>query len=68
MVSTGIETDEASFEKVPLVQAKMYCTACGEDHYWSKLNARLTNSISIPLPGWPLNTARIILWPLRERN
>jgi predicted HD phosphohydrolase len=35
-VSTGIETDRASFEAMPIVNSTMRCWVCGAEHVWSK--------------------------------
>jgi predicted RNA-binding Zn-ribbon protein involved in translation (DUF1610 family) len=40
--STGIETDEQSLELIPETVAQSPCPHCGNDHVWSKLDARLS--------------------------
>jgi len=40
--STGIETDERSFELIPNTVAQALCPHCGNDHAWSKFDARLS--------------------------
>jgi hypothetical protein len=40
-VSTGIEMSEV--DQLPMVTAKMFCTACGGVHEWTKKEARLAN-------------------------
>jgi hypothetical protein len=41
--STGVHTDQFSFEKMPEVQSKMTCPRCGAVHVWSKRWAVLTD-------------------------
>jgi len=40
-IYTGIETDEASFAKLPDVLSRMQCPVCGQEHVWTRENARL---------------------------
>lgn len=40
--STGIETDEQSLELIPDTVAQSLCPHCGNDHAWSKFDARLS--------------------------
>ena len=40
--STGIETDEQSIELIPDTVAQSLCPHCGNDHAWSKFDARLS--------------------------
>lgn len=40
-VSTGIETDRASFDALPDVLARTRCPACGLEHSWWKREAVL---------------------------
>ena len=40
--STGIETDERSLELIPDTVAQSPCPHCGNDHAWSKFDARLS--------------------------
>lgn len=35
-VSTGIETDRAGFEAMPVVRSTIHCWVCGAEHSWSK--------------------------------
>ena len=35
-VSVGIETDQASFDAMPVRHSQMLCPACGAVHVWSK--------------------------------
>ena len=35
-VSVGIETDEQSFQALPVQELTMRCPACGAVHIWSK--------------------------------
>lgn len=41
-VSTAIDTEPASFRKLPKVTANMRCPACGQDHEWSVGSAWLS--------------------------
>ena len=34
-VSTAIETDPATFRKLPTVAGLMHCPACGRSHRWT---------------------------------
>jgi hypothetical protein len=36
LIPTGIDTDERSFEMLPIVTAKTYCAYCRRYHVWSK--------------------------------
>jgi hypothetical protein len=40
-VSTAIETDPATFRKLPAVAGRMHCPACGQDHGWTISSAWL---------------------------
>jgi hypothetical protein len=40
--STGIETDEHSLELIPGTVVQSLCPHCGNDHAWSKFDARLS--------------------------
>jgi hypothetical protein len=42
--STGIETDEQSLELIPDTVAQSACPHCGNDHAWSKFDARLSET------------------------
>jgi endogenous inhibitor of DNA gyrase (YacG/DUF329 family) len=41
-VSTGIEIEPDSFNSLPDISAHMRCSACGDQHIWSKGEAWLT--------------------------
>jgi hypothetical protein len=43
-VYTGIETDEASFAKLPDVPSRAQCPMCGREHIWSRQNAWLATT------------------------
>jgi len=43
-IYTGIETDEASFARLPHVPIRTQCPACGREHVWTKENAWLSGS------------------------
>ncbi len=40
-VSTGIEIERVTFIRLPDVEARMSCSACGGEHRWSKRAAWL---------------------------
>ena len=44
-VYTGIDTDEASFDRLPEVSAHTRCPICGEVHLWTKRKAWLAESV-----------------------
>jgi hypothetical protein len=48
-LSTGIEMDAATFERLPEIQSQMTCPACGRSHVWSTREAWLGN----PPPAAP---------------
>jgi len=35
VVSTAIEVESTVFRTLPKIAARMYCSACGEEHIWS---------------------------------
>jgi hypothetical protein len=41
-VFNGIETEEASFERLPDVPSRTLCPACGREHVWTPDHARLS--------------------------
>jgi hypothetical protein len=43
-IYTGIETDEASFARLPDVPSRAQCPACGQEHVWTKQSAWLSGS------------------------
>jgi hypothetical protein len=45
--STGIETDEQSLDLIPEAVARSFCPHCGDEHPWSKLDARLSEDGSV---------------------
>jgi hypothetical protein len=40
-ISTGIDTDQASFDRLPDVLSHSRCPMCGLEHSWWKREARL---------------------------
>jgi hypothetical protein len=40
-IDTGIEIDEVSFARLPSFIGKVFCSYCGNEHDWSKDQARL---------------------------
>lgn len=45
-VSTGIETDVATFERLPDADAQLNCPQCGQVHVWRKADAALVDAPS----------------------
>jgi hypothetical protein len=43
-IDTGIEIDEASFERLPTFIGKVFCSHCGTEHGWTKEQAWLADS------------------------
>jgi hypothetical protein len=41
-IYTGIETDEASFAKLPDVPSRTQCPVCGQEHVWTRQDAWLS--------------------------
>lgn len=41
-IYTGIEIDQASFEKLPEIPSSLRCPACGARHFWTKRQAWLS--------------------------
>jgi hypothetical protein len=41
-IYTGIETDETSFAKLPDVLSRTQCPICGQEHVWTRRDARLS--------------------------
>jgi hypothetical protein len=41
-IYTGIEIDQASFEKLPEIPSSLRCSACGACHFWTKRQAWLS--------------------------
>ena len=48
-LSTGVEMDAATFERLPDIRSRMRCPACSRDHDWSTRDAWLGN----PAPSTP---------------
>lgn len=42
-VSTGIETDQTTFERLPDAEVRLLCPRCGQTHIWRKANATLVD-------------------------
>ncbi len=43
-IYTGIETDEASFAKLPDVLSRTQCSVCGQEHVWTRQDACLSTN------------------------
>ena len=52
--STGIETDESSFKRIPDVLSRTRCLACGYDHVWWKRETWLADAFP---DNWQQKTA-----------
>jgi hypothetical protein len=42
-VSTAIETEPSVFRKLPKINARMFCPACGQEHIWPVGSAWLSD-------------------------
>jgi hypothetical protein len=52
-VSTGIETDRASFERLPNVLSRSRCPHCGIEHQWWTREAWLSDRDGVWSPSDP---------------
>ena len=43
-VFTGIETDAATFARLPDSESRVFCPTCGSEHTWRKADAMLIES------------------------
>ena len=60
-LSTGVEMDAATFERLPEIRAQIRCPACGRDHPWSTREAWLGNPApSAPSLPWLLINNRFV--------
>jgi hypothetical protein len=55
-VSTAIETDPATFRKLPKVTGRMHCPACERDHMWTTSSAWLAGGPRLVEPARPAKT------------
>ncbi len=44
-ISTGIETEPAVFDRLPVVKALLRCPVCGEEHVWTAKEAWLAEPV-----------------------
>jgi hypothetical protein len=52
-LSTGVETDSETFERLPDIRAQIKCPVCNLDHNWSTREAWLGNPTpSVPSLPW----------------
>ena len=52
-LSTGVEMDAATFERLPEVRSQISCPVCGLDHDWSRGEAWLGDPVpSAPALPW----------------
>ena len=49
-VSTQIDTEAAVFERLPTVETRLQCPACGEEHIWTASDAWLSDNPLVPQP------------------
>ena len=47
-LSTGVEMDTATFERLPDIHSQMKCPVCGLDHNWSTQEVLDGQSSSVP--------------------
>lgn len=47
-VSTEIDTEPPDFQRLPEVQARLRCPACGEVHVWTRRDAWLADAPLVP--------------------
>ena len=52
-LSTGVEMDAATFERLPDIHSQIKCPVCRLDHNWSTREAWLMQSSSVH-PNFPL--------------
>jgi hypothetical protein len=50
-VSTAIETEPATFHKLPTVSGRMHCPACERDHTWTISSAWLSGEPRLVTPA-----------------
>ena len=53
-VSTAIETDPATFRKLPETTGRMHCPACKQDHVWAISSAWLAGEPRLVEPARPV--------------
>jgi hypothetical protein len=59
-LSTGIEMDTATFERLPEIHSEIECPICRHDHIWSTREAWLGNPPpSVPAIAWLMLNNRI---------
>jgi hypothetical protein len=52
-LSTGVEMDDATFERLPHIRSRLNCPLCRADHNWSTREAWLGNPApSVPSFAW----------------
>jgi hypothetical protein len=56
-VSTAIEVEPSVFRKLPKMDARMHCPACGEDHRWTTSSAWLAGGPRLVEQSRPRKTA-----------
>ena len=49
-VFTGVETDRASFQRLPNSGGHLRCPICGKQHEWGKRDARLSEDFKFESP------------------
>ncbi len=56
-VSTAIEVEPSVFRKLPKMDARMHCPACGQEHAWTTSSAWLSGEPRLVEPERPRRTA-----------
>ncbi|MDB5600102.1 MAG: hypothetical protein JWN71_2146 [Xanthobacteraceae bacterium] len=54
---TGIETEFATFRRLPAVKSGVFCPVCGREHVWSRKNAWLADDPTPTMPPKQRNLA-----------
>jgi predicted RNA-binding Zn-ribbon protein involved in translation (DUF1610 family) len=47
-VSTQIDTEAVDFKRLPEVESRLLCPACGEQHVWTAREAWLSDAPLVP--------------------
>ena len=50
-ISTGIDTDAETFDRLPDAVARVQCPCCGGEHPWRKTDASLTRTLATQSNG-----------------
>ncbi len=55
-VSTAIETEPGVFRRLPRINARMFCPACGQEHVWAVGSAWLANKPRLVVAERPIGS------------